>query len=163
MRLPGLRVGPVSLRVIPSLFQIRAQSFFETAERQRGGEPAHEVACFFLYARATELALKGFLLARRRSLGKVRKLQHNLELMLREAEAFGLQTTVPYTEDEARAVAAVNLYYEDKDLEYPELQSALGEGFGRMPRIEDFAEFVRRLVVGVKDTCNSEEARRHAW
>jgi len=149
--------GPGRLRLTPSGFHIRATSFLECAEHLDPGKPAWLPVRMFLYARAAELALKAYLLARRRTVADVKGLGHDLALLVQEATAFGLEVALSLTGADIRTILSLNDYYQDKKLEYFELQSAL-QGFPGLPALDQVRDVVTRLVVGVGPVSNSPEA-----
>src|SRR5438046_8151605 len=75
---------PGRLRLTPSGFHIRATSFLECAEHLDPGKPGWLPVRMFLYARAAELALKAYLLAKRRTVANVKDLGHDLVLRSEE-------------------------------------------------------------------------------
>ena len=147
----------VPLLLGPSGFHVRATSFVECADSLSQGKRPWLVVQAFLYARATELALKAFLLAKGNTIMDAKKLGHDLEKLLKRAKELGLDQMVPPRKGDADLFRRLNEYYCDKRLEYFELESAW-QGFPGLPKSPALQDTVHRLLTGIVPLCRSAEA-----
>lgn len=116
---------PARARVGPIGYQLLAREFLEAGMLVAAGKRPRTWALPFLYCRAIELALKAFLLARGRDVAHIRRLGHDLNLLLTEACTHGLDQATALTSEHKDAIVRWNEQYLAKDLEYFELFSLL--------------------------------------
>lgn len=82
---------------------------------------------YFLYCRSIELVLKAFLLGKRVSKKDLPKknLWHDLEKIVKKAQALGLSEFVNITPEQEREISKANKYYASKGFEYFEVTKAM--------------------------------------
>jgi hypothetical protein len=128
----------------PVNFRNHAREFLEAGEREAQiRSPEVSIPAYFLLGRALELALKSFLLLHGWMEADLRKVGHDLEAALREALGAGVADMVEISEEESEAIAALNIYYASKDLEY------VKTGAKSYPDHQVLTRVCRRIVEGI--------------
>jgi hypothetical protein len=116
-----------------------------SAERDRASPTP-----FYLYAHGIELALKAYLILRGFDDGGLRKVGHDLEAALAEAQANRLSEGLALAPEGELAIRMINPYYEGKELEY------LVTGFKRYPTLGALARCARTLIQRLHPLIRSE-------
>jgi hypothetical protein len=73
----------------------------------------------FLIGRSIELAIKSFLAHRGTSLDIIKRIGHDLEAALMQAERHGLESMTSLTDDDRGILSVLNALYCSKQFEYP--------------------------------------------
>ena len=112
---------------------------------------------YYLGCHGLELALKGFLRAKRMSIGKLRRdIGHNLRCLLCEAERHGLAECYALTEKDREALNVMADEYESKELEY------LTVGYKTRPAFDDLDGLLKKLLDATRRIClGSRKANDH--
>src|SRR5438034_88692 len=95
-----------------------AWEYSEAAKRVDGASELKNVSRF-LTCRSVELALKAFLRAKGLEKDELKRLGHNLEKALKEAENAGLGEVWRIDQEFRVYLIVLNTWYEFKDFEYP--------------------------------------------
>jgi HEPN domain-containing protein len=144
--------GTANVRMGPLGFHIRANDFFELAEVGRAKGRRYVPVAALLYCRSVELALKAYLLARGQTLDQVARLGHDLEMLLVEAYARGLDVVAALTEGERRVVLDMHGHYQSSKLAYFDLFETISGSLFTLP-LDDFASVASKLLAGVERGC----------
>jgi HEPN domain-containing protein len=101
---------------------------------------------YFLLCRSLELGFKAFLADKGKTIKQLRKkpFRHDLETLLKECESNGLATSLSDVTRIREQVKWLNQYYDDKQLEYPEISHY------RLPDLKDLRESVSKLIVATE-------------
>jgi hypothetical protein len=138
-------------RVGPFGFLIVAKDFLDAANVLATRYNDRSWVVPFLYCRAIELALKAFLLARGRQVGFVKKFGHDLNLLLIEAYAHGLDVVAATTPEERASVIGWNNQYDEKELEYFTMSPDLGPP--SIANTTDLGSVALRLTKDIERGC----------
>jgi HEPN domain-containing protein len=140
------------IRVTPFGFYHRARDFVEAAELLRQQTERFSPIAAFLFCRASELALKAFLLARGDSLDQVKALGHDLTRALTDSYARGIDSAVALDPADRQMLLDVNDDYVGHKLAYFDVAWSVGP---RSPAqdLESLGGVARKLVEGVERGC----------
>lgn len=152
---------PATARLAPLGFHIHANNFFELAEKAKGEGQRFVPVAAFLYCRAIELALKAFLLARGQTVDDVVRHGHDLQKLLLEAYARGLDVVGPLSIEERKTICDLHGQYPNPSkLAYFDVSAAADSSIFSLP-LEEFAAVTGKLVRSVERGCY--EAAQGTW
>ena len=77
---------------------------------------------------------------------------HNLEALLRNADAEGLAASVTLTEDQRATIRDASTYYEGKVFEYPAIGEVLS-AYPRRPTLDVLYHVAAVLVTSLREPC----------
>jgi hypothetical protein len=137
--------------ITPVGFWVRAKEFLEAGELLSTNAGRVTPVSAFLFCRASELALKSFLLARGSDIDGVRGIGHDLAEALGEAYARGIDTVVALTTVDNSVLRAMNAHYLGHRLAYFDL--SVLEAPMKGPQFDSLPEIARKLVDGVRRGC----------
>jgi hypothetical protein len=103
----------------PALGLLNLAWEYSEAAKKVDGEPELKNVSRFLACRSVELALKAYLRAKGWDENELRKVGHNLQAALEEAERAGLGEACPIEHGFRISLVLLNTWYETKDFEYP--------------------------------------------
>ena len=116
-------LGGSRILLSPHAYSLRAVDFLTAAKALRSLKQEQFTVVAFLYCRASELALKAFLLARGNSTKQVRSFVHDLQLLLIEAYARGFDQFISLSIDGRSCLLRVNEAYTEHKLAYFEVRN----------------------------------------
>lgn len=130
----------------PRGLHTHAVAFSAAAEAVHASKISDPLPKFFLWGRVIELALKSFLLAEGQSVAKLksRAFGHNLNALLRDAEARGISSFIGLNSTYCAIVQILNHDYLSKRFEYRETGVTY-----HLPDITLTHQLVKRLLKGV--------------
>lgn len=132
-------------RITPRGLHTHAVAFSDAAEAVHAKKLSDPLPKYFLWGRTIELALKSFLLAEGRSVAKLKKdFGHDLNALLRDAEARGISDLIGPDSVYRGMVRVLNLDYVSKRFEYRETGAIY-----HLPDITLTRRLVKRLLRGV--------------
>lgn len=153
-------LGVASARGGPLGLQLRARAFLEAAQLTHAKVERFSPVASFLYCRALEVAFKAYLLARDGTLDQVAAFGHDLERLLVESFAHGLDAAVVLSVDERQVILDVNEHYLGNKLAYFDLFATLG-GYSGHPELDALGHIAEKLVDGIEHGCY--EAAHGGW
>lgn len=127
-----------------------ATEFLAAAELILNRSTEVSLPSYFLLGRSVELSLKAFLLASGMTIQelKSRKYGHDLEALLNEARARGIEAQVSIKEIESAVLELLNYDYFEKRFEY----RVSGETY-RLPLIDVTVNIAKKLTHGLQRFC----------
>ena len=151
---------PAFARLTPLGFHIRATDFFEIAELARVRAEQFSPVASFLYCRALELSLKAYLLARGDSTSDVARFGHDLERLLVEAYARGIDVVLELGVEQRAMILSMNEQYMSNRLAYFDLFATVSGG-PIHPSLTAVAEVTGAVLLAVERGCY--ESGRNGW
>jgi hypothetical protein len=124
-----------------------AREFLDAAHLVRRDKPVWFGPTYFLVCQSIELSLKGFLRGSGYSDKQLRRISHDLDQCVVEARAARIETYVSLSEADVAAIAAINNYYQSKDLQY-----STG-GYKSYPPPESLLALAERLWESLRSYC----------
>jgi hypothetical protein len=142
--------GTAHVRITPIAYFSRAEEFLKAGNLLKQAEGRTTPVAAFLFCRTCELALKAYLLARGNRRSDVKRWIHDLDRLLVESYARGIDAVIVLSAQEKAILAQINQEYVAHELAYFEIASLAKS---RVPSIEALGDIARRLVEAVRDGC----------
>lgn len=142
-------MGPIALWVYADAYR--------NAAKLLGATPAtYDPVRYYLICHAIELALKAYLAVCGSTMADLSDaaLGHNLDAILKEAEAKNVAHLVPLSPVEAGEIVKASNYYSGKVFEYPAVAEAMKAYSGR-PDFDLLVCVADKLVVGTEASCKA--------
>ena len=133
-----------------------ARDFLEVAKIVRREKPENPVKfklMYFFVCQSIELSLKAYLRGSGYSDKRLRRISHNLNKCVARAKATGVDHYVSLSAADEAAIAAINPYYQSKDLQYGR------SGWKSYPNLDFLISLAERLWSGLRRYC--EQRRKH--
>jgi hypothetical protein len=133
-----------------------ARDFLEVAQIVRREKPENPVKfklMYFFVCQSIELSLKAYPRGSGYTDEQLRRMGHNLDKCVARAKAAGVDRYVSLSTDDVGVIAAVNLYYQSKDLQYGRT------GFKSYGDLDVLIALAKRLWDGLRPYC--EQRRKH--
>jgi HEPN domain-containing protein len=124
-----------------------ANEFFESAVLTRKEKGKFFVPSYYLICHSLELALKAFLRAKGKHLPFLKRLGHDLEKLVVQAENYGISNHGGISEKLKVSIKLVNQYYKTKQFEYISVGSKI------LPDIDILICEVSEIIKNIKIFC----------
>lgn len=150
----NLSIAGITARLSPVGLWVYGKHYANAASAVLEPEAPYEPVRYYLACHAIELFLKAYLSTKGSSLLAMAESRfgHNLDSILAEAEAQGLNDLVPLPTHQKEEVLKVSYYYAGKVFEYP----AMGEAIVAYPRLPDLSvllQAAQTLLQGLDIPC----------
>jgi len=150
-----INAEPFEINISPLGFHQYSNEFLKAGQGFKDGGKFSPVP-YYLYCRSIELSLKSFLLSKGVSKEILKKkLGHNLEKIINEAESLGLNDVVVIAKQHRIELKKANEYYVSKGFEYFEVLKAV-TGYQNLPDLLSLSEMASLLVLNIELVCMGE-------